>query len=280
MKKYAIVRFIDEESTSLSVLVSRYLAHSKTVLAKQTMTCSVGPSIDTFVRFVGNPKLGDITPAMINDFIASLSKMKANTVRHKLIVLSSMFKYGVGENLISENPVKYVSIPRHVFAGRNLSDKQLSEYLEMLPLRVREACLFSLYTGLRRGEILTLLWSDVYDKHIVIRREVAKSGKARVVPLNNMALKIMGTRLRGRVFKLSPTQINFSMCRAWKKYGIGRIRFHDMRHISATKYFEATKDLYAMMDTFGWASISSTLPYQHVDPRRLTQNMERLRYKF
>lgn len=58
---------------------------------------------------------------------------------------------------------------------------------------MKNVCSFALLTGARMNEILSLTWDkiDFMRKIAIVSNEVAKSGKARALPLNDGALKLL-----------------------------------------------------------------------------------------
>ena len=77
----------------------------------------------------------------------------------------------------------------------NLSHDQLDKLLKVLDeeqdLQVSNLVRLALYTGMRRGELFELCWSDIdfYDKMITVRS--GKKGQYPKIPLNEMAEKIL-----------------------------------------------------------------------------------------
>lgn len=55
------------------------------------------------------------------------------------------------------------------------------------------AVLLSMNTGLRRGELLALLWTDInfHEKRLTVRGAAAKTGDTRHIPLNDEALTVL-----------------------------------------------------------------------------------------
>ena len=69
---------------------------------------------------------------------------------------------------------------------------------------LRAAVIVALNTGLRRGELLGLIWDHIDASRGVIRLETTKSGRRREVPLNDdsyRALITLGQKPEGRVFR-------------------------------------------------------------------------------
>ena len=104
--------------------------------------------------------------------------LKPKTVKNIHVFLSTALDKAVAEKLISDNPVKHCVLP-----------KQEHEEMKTLPLDklnlffeeaknsgVYEMYLTEIATGLRRGELLGLKWSDIdYENQtIFIRRQICR----------------------------------------------------------------------------------------------------------
>ena len=129
--------------------------------------------------------------------------------------------------------------------------------------------LLALNTGLRRGELVALEWTDINidKKSLHVRAAAAKSGKSRHVPLNKDAVAVL-TRWRkqqgreGAVFNVRDVKTAWHalMCAA----AIDNFNFHDLRHSFASKLVMAGVDLNTVRELLGHADLKMTLRYSHL----------------
>lgn len=141
--------------------------------------------------------------------------------------------------------------------------------------------LLAMNTGLRRNELLSLRWSDINldAKMLTVRRENAKSGKQRHIPLNAEALAVMKqwqsqTSDSGRVFDVKGVKSAWGGLLEAAK--IERFRFHDLRHHFASKLVMAGVDLNTVRELLGHADLTMTLRYAHLAPAHLAAAVEKL----
>jgi integrase len=141
--------------------------------------------------------------------------------------------------------------------------------------------LLAINTGLRRGELLALEWNDINldARMLTVRRENAKSGKQRHVPLNVEAMNALTQwaaqgACSGSVFKVS--SIKSAWCTLLTSAGIADFRFHDLRHHFASRLVMAGVDLNTVRELLGHADLSMTLRYAHLAPEHLAAAVERL----
>ncbi|MBS0215398.1 MAG: site-specific integrase [Proteobacteria bacterium] len=141
--------------------------------------------------------------------------------------------------------------------------------------------LLAMNTGLRRGELLSLDWSDINldAKMLTVRRENAKSGKQRHIPLNAEALAVLKqwrsqVEGRGQVFGIQSLSSSWESLLTAAK--IGNFRFHDMRHHFASRLVMAGVDLNTVRELLGHADLTMTLRYAHLAPEHLAAAVEKL----
>ena len=121
--------------------------------------------------------------------------LKPATVRHVLELLRRIANFAVKKNYCSGLSFK-IEMPKvENQKTENLSHDQLDKLLQVLDeeqdLQVSNLVRLALYTGMRRGELFELCWSDIdfYDKMITVRS--GKKGQYPKIPLNEMAEKIL-----------------------------------------------------------------------------------------
>jgi integrase len=130
------------------------------------------------------------------------------------------------------------------------------------------AVLLSLNTGLRKGELIALYWSDinVSESLLTVRAAAAKSNKSRHVPLNPEARRVL-ERWReqqpdGRIFPVKDFKTAWNGLMA--SSGITLFRWHDLRHTFASKLVMAGVDLNTVRELLGHTDLKMTLRYAHL----------------
>lgn len=98
---------------------------------------------------------------------------------------------------------------------------------------------FAIATNMRMGEIITLKWADINEKHrtIIIRdrkHPTEKVGNHKEVPFLGEAFEIAMRQPRqdeaGRIFPVTEGTISSIFPRGCQKLGIEDLRFHGLRH--------------------------------------------------
>jgi len=141
--------------------------------------------------------------------------------------------------------------------------------------------LLAMNTGLRRGELLSLQWSDVdlEAKMLTVQAHIAKSGRQRHVPLNVEAMSVLARWQRqagGQAQVFEPQDIKKGWGALLAEAGITNFRFHDLRHDFASKLVRAGVDLNTTRELLGHADIKMTLRYAHLAPDGLAAAVARL----
>ena len=141
--------------------------------------------------------------------------------------------------------------------------------------------LLAMNTGLRKGELLALDWSDINleARMLTVRREHAKSGKQRHVPLNTEAFTVLKQWVSqvgedNSVFGVASIKSSWGMLLATAK--IDNFRFHDLRHHFASRLVMAGVDLNTVRELLGHADLTMTLRYAHLGPEHLSAAVQKL----
>jgi integrase len=141
--------------------------------------------------------------------------------------------------------------------------------------------LLALNTGLRRGELFELSWSDIdfATAHLRVRGTHSKSGQSRAVPLCDEAREALiqwrrSSNGKGLVFPSSRTgKPLVTIKTAWKKLlldaGISDFRFHDLRHTFASKLVMRKTSINTVRALMGHSDIAMTLRYAHLSSEHL-----------
>lgn len=153
---------------------------------------------------------------------------------------------------------------------------------------LKPAALLTINTGLRRGELFGLKWSDIdFDQKVLtVAAATAKTGKTRHIPLNEEAYKILRhwktqdgikslyifSGKNGAPFK----DLKGSWNRLLKKAEISDFRWHDLRHHFASKLVMAGVDLNTIRELLGHNDYKMTLRYAHLAPEHKAAAVSKL----
>jgi len=219
--------------------------------------------------------------------------LSAKTVRSIHMMLSSCLEKAVNERLIPNNPAHGCNIPpkekREMKIippeqiGQFLSEAERAGYLAMFYLE--------LTSGLRQGELLALLWTDVDTTNCTIsisKQVIRVNGELKVLPpkTKNAVRKIVLPKQTIDLLLeeherhtdhpllfpssktgtyLDPPAVARKMKTLLKRAGIDEIRFHDLRYTFATLSLQNGVDVKTLSHTLGHYSAGFTLDtYTHV----------------
>lgn len=152
--------------------------------------------------------ISKIRPYDLQYIIDTLSDRNPNTdkpmakksLRAIKSVIKQIFDFAIDNRLIDYNPAANIHIPKNApeETGRALT-KQEQQWLIDTPHRCQTAALIMMYAGLRRGEIIPLMWSDIdfsnktidinktvttVNNRFILQRDKGKSAHAiRTVPI-------------------------------------------------------------------------------------------------
>ena len=183
--------------------------------------------------------------------------LSAKTVRNIHQIISSALKLAVEQRLIARNPADGCALPKVEHKEmKTLTADQLSAFFR----EAKDRGVFALYyidltTGLRRGELLGLKWSDIdLEKgDLRVQRQIGRiDGKIiemplktknayRTLPLSADAISVLMQQRRKTgnsewVFPsptggpMSPDSVLHMLHRVLKRAGLPKVRFHDLRH--------------------------------------------------
>lgn len=208
------------------------------------------------------------------------------TLNRDITAIRSVIKSAVRLLELEENPLKGLKNLKidHDGRVRYLTPEErnrLDIILNDDRTYMRPLVYLALNTGMRRGEMLSLLWSDInFNTGVIsLRAEETKTRKSRHIPLNDQARSVLmewrGNRqLSGLVFPSPRTgQQLVSLATVWEKLmnksEINDFRVHDMRHDFASQLVMKGADILSVSKLLGHASIQMTMRYAHLAPDHL-----------
>lgn len=153
---------------------------------------------------IGNRKMASIKSHDVQSVIAEMNKkgLASKTMKHTKTVMSVAFTKAFKEKIIPENPVVDIEIPvKQKKPQKTLSTDELAKLFKaMANSRWIWSVKFMLVTGLRRGELLALKWTDIdwENKRITVDESNSntglgdtKSSKVHYVPLSDKAIEYL-----------------------------------------------------------------------------------------
>lgn len=135
-----------------------------------------------------------------------------------------------------------------------------------------------LLMGNRKRELLDAKWSDFDLERRSWRIPLAKSGKARHVPLSNAALSVLAQLPRwddcpyvvpNPKTRLPYVSIFCSWNTARKAAGLPEVRMHDLRHSFASNLVNSGRSIYEVAKVLGHTQLKTSQRYSHLSQETL-----------
>lgn len=155
---------------------------------------------------------------------------------------------------------------------RYLEADNIDRLLEVSPVYLQQIIKGAILTGLRKGDLLKIKWTDInLEKGQLIYYEQKKGEKIpRVKNLcQDMIDLLMGIPRKGEFVFLGPVgqplkDVRRSFKAALLKAGIKNFRFHDLRHTSASQMLMRGASMRSVQEHLGHAKGATTERYAHL----------------
>jgi integrase len=263
------------------------LANKRPGTAKRD-TVSLGP----LQRFFGGKFLSEINPFLIEKYKQKRKEdgVTPRTINIELACLRHMFNMALKWGKAQKNPMMEVKLFKEPEGkDRILSPEEEVKLLEAVQAskkgkHLEPIILTGLFTGMRKGEILNLRWSNVDFKSRVITVEGTKSGYLRKIPMSSKLTETLDHVRRKTqnefVFSDETGKPYKSFRTAWeqalKKAGIEDLTFHSLRHTFGTRLGMKGYDIKTIAELMGHRDIKMTMRYSHPTPEHKRRAVESL----
>lgn len=245
--------------------------------------------------FFGHMKVSKITVRHCEQFASQLSK-KLKYFHHIINYASDVMNTAVRYEYINSNPFSTAKIPKE--SVHEISDnyldiedfKLLNSHLASLDTMVQALLRVLMFTGIRKGELLALTWSDIHfkKKTLAIREAYSyskhnngnnvglpKPKVSRIILLDDVTLDILKQWKQEQVLRLTQLGIplnkpsdqlifnnsdnsflnsyfpNEQLIEAIEELNIKFITVHGLRHTHATHLAEASADFAGIQNRLG-----------------------------
>lgn len=259
-------------------------------------------------RFIGNKQLSLLTTADVQRFYNKVKKegrakphpisgheLSNTMVRKVHMLLHQALEVAVKERLIVRNPTNGTTIPKKTTTEKQvLDDGQLERFMEAIKEEPywNDFFYMEVMTGLRRGEICGIKWSDINfaEGTLSVKRSVGtkagggvsigetktETGVRSILMPPSVAEVLQNRKQRAITEWVFPNFIHpeqpISPAIAYRKLkiilkhaGLPLIRFHDLRHTFATHATHGGVDPKTLAGILGHTNASFTLDtYTHV----------------
>ncbi len=229
--------------------------------------------------------LNKLTPAMVTIYRDDrLRSVSPSSVRRELAILQHCLEVAKNEwgVALQHNPVSKIKKPA---PGKARERRVTVEELERLRVALSKCrnnllfniVMFAIHTGMRRGEILSIRWSDINFDASTVHLADTKNGEARTVPLSSSALSALPATdnhaADERVFPLSPNAVRLAWERLKRRAGINDLHFHDLRHEAISRFFELGLSIPEVALISGHRDFKMLFRYTHLRPADVAKKL-------
>jgi integrase len=280
------------ESTKKPVLfdtlMDRYLEWAKSHHRRPERDIAASKPL---LSFFGGRYVNEITLWLVEKYKAKRKDegRKPETVNKELGVLRRMFNLAVEWKLISASPIQGMKLVKvQKFLPRVLSEEEFGKLYQSASLHFKPILLCAYLTGMRRSEIAKLRWDDVDLERGYIYVKETKNNESRSIPIakplmdtlreirEKATTEFVFTTHEGEPYT-HPTAWKRAWTTALRRAGIGKCRFHDLRHTFVSNLVVGEKqDLTTVMELSGHKDIRMLKRYSHTREEAKRIAIERL----
>ena len=277
----------ERKKMTVDDLCDEYLKFSKSNKMPKSHTRDITSIKNLLAEFSGQ-LISDISSHALETYMNKRKGMvEPATVNREVSCMKHMFNKAVQWGYLSDNPIvsvkRFKEPPARI---RNLTDAEIYKLLECCSDHLRSIVITALNTGMRKGEILNLQWSEVDMRNRIITLRKTKNNETRTIPINDPLheeLRSMGQQSHDQYVFCHENgdpydDIKSGFKGALKRAGIKNFRFHDLRHTFASRLVMAGVDIRTVQELMGHKDIKMTMKYSHLSDAHLRDAVKRLEH--
>ncbi len=320
-KGQALARYVEREQQlnqgiglrdphiTVAELAAEWLEHKRTQQRKDATLRGYEEMIRDFITpLLGDKRVADLSAFDVQRAVhawqrqprkrppkdAPTATVSARTVNYALQTLSTMLKQAVRWEIVNRNVAEYIEGPGQPHhEAQWWTAEQAAQFLAVAQEHMYGIVYaLALLTGLRRGELLGLRWTDIdWEAKTLTVRQVQDNRHPRVfhtpkthrssrpIALDDDTLALLKAhqtaqkrqRVAAKTWEdwglvcctglgtpINPTNLNRYMKELMAKAGVPPIRFHDQRHTQGSLLREQGADIRVIANRLGHAQVSFT----------------------
>jgi integrase len=294
-------KFVDKSTLTVGLWVRQWLDEYKKGSVAETTWLTYDTIFRThIVPSLGKHQIQQLQPRHIQKMIGKLKGYSKSIIVQSIVILKGSLKQAVLERYIPSNPALSVVLPR--FTEKKTEAIPRDDLIRLIRVAQKHslypALMLLLATGIRRGELLGLKWSNVdfENSSVTISQQIVKLGgksqvstlktgsSYRTIPVPKDTLKLLRDIPKTSEFifvtskgtTINPRNFNRTFDGWCSKAGI-KAHLHMTRSTFATDMIDQGESIKTVQGLTGHATARMlTDKYAHVVPKSTREAAERL----
>jgi integrase len=222
------------------------------------------------IPMLGGLGIKQLSTAHVNRWITSrLGVAKPSTVHREFNTFRAILNDAVRAGLLEKSPTQHADrIKGAVARQRFLTNEELVALLAIAEAEATwlpDFILWAVHSGMRKGEVQALVWSDIREigpDRVFVQIRNSKSGEPRTITATKTMRDVLGRqkvrRIDGddRVFPISKMTLRRRWEAARRKAGLGDVTIHDLRRTHSTHAVISGVDLRTLAARIGHSDLT------------------------
>ena len=238
-------------------------------------------ALNVFMKFLKkDTDIMKITPAIIEDYARTITHLSTHTQFAYISALKIILNDAIKQEIITKNPVQ-IRIkreePKTVFLTIE-EIQRINQITDKVNIQVRNAFLFSCFTGLRKSDIYNLTWDNIEEGYLSVLQQKTKNIVR--MKLSETAKEILNLqpKISDNIFNL-PNYKNLRIA-LHKIINLAQINkkatFHSARHTFGTLCVTYGIDIFTTKELMGHTDIETTLKYTKLVSKKKDEAIDKL----
>jgi len=237
----------------------------------------VQASYNMFERYLKDAEIKDLTAKQLDASIVNefknylLENLSGESPANYYKKFKMVIKQAIRKNIILKDPCIDIVVTAKQSIKKSIltpDEVQLLAKVDIKNNEIKRAFLFSLFTGLRFSDIISIKWQNIDLVNNILNFTQEKTGEKVDLNLLATALKILGVAKNPKeyIFKLPSHTGCTKALKLWvKKAGINKhITWHCARHSFATNLIFFGADVNTASKLLGHTNLRYTERYTHI----------------